>query len=90
VVVFRRLTASILTFRREDRAQDLVEYTLLIGFVCLAVAGVIYQTGKNIQGPWAAGNVTLTTAQSTAAAGDAGVGGSGGGDGQGHGDGDGH
>jgi len=92
----------IRALRREDRAQDLVEYTLLIGFVALAVVGVFSGAGGSIGGIWGSANTTLAAANSTATPqspgnGDQGGGSGGGGDhgdkdhgGHGDRDGDGH
>ena len=48
--------------RREDDGQDLMEYTLLIGFVALAAVGVMLQLGVTAQGPWVTAQTTLTSA----------------------------
>ena len=50
------------SFRRGDDAQDLVEYTLLIGFLALAAAGLLSQVGGNIQGPWTTAQTTMAKA----------------------------
>ena len=49
-------------FRREDDAQDLVEYTLLLGFLALAVIGITSQAGVSVQGPWTTAQTTLAKA----------------------------
>lgn len=49
-------------FRHEDNAQDLVEYTLLLGFVALAAIGIMSQAGVSVQGPWTAAQTTLAKA----------------------------
>jgi Flp pilus assembly pilin Flp len=53
------------TFRRDDDAQDLVEYTLLIGFLAMAAVGVMSQLGVTIQGPWSTAQTTLAVANAT-------------------------
>jgi Flp pilus assembly pilin Flp len=55
------------SFGREDRAQDLVEYTLLIGFLALAAIGILSQTGVTIQGPWQTARATLDGTTATPA-----------------------
>ena len=52
-------------FRREDDGQDLMEYTLLIGFVALAAVGVMLQLGVTAQGPWVTAQTTLTSASAS-------------------------
>jgi Flp pilus assembly pilin Flp len=54
-------------FRREDGAQDLVEYTLLLGFVALAAIGIMSQAGVSVQGPWTTAQTTLEKAAPVAA-----------------------
>jgi Flp pilus assembly pilin Flp len=49
-------------FRRESDGQDLIEYSLLIGFLALTVVGVMSQLGVTAQGPWATAQTTLTSA----------------------------
>jgi Flp pilus assembly pilin Flp len=53
------------TFRRDDDAQDLVEYTLLIGFLALTAVVMLSQSGVAIQGPWATAQTTLAVATAT-------------------------
>ncbi|MCX6630305.1 MAG: hypothetical protein NTW28_22025 [Candidatus Solibacter sp.] len=50
------------SFRRDDDAQDLVEYTLLIGFLTLAAIGLLSQVGVNVQGPWTTAQTTMAVA----------------------------
>lgn len=81
----------IARFIRERQAQDLIEYTLLLAFVALAIVGVLSQTGTSISGLWTSANSTIALGASGGASGGSGGGsGSGGGDGHGGGDGDGH
>jgi Flp pilus assembly pilin Flp len=54
-------------FLQDEQGQDLIEYTLLLAFVCLASAAMFISTGSSISGIWAAANTDLTTANSTAA-----------------------
>ena len=42
----------ILRFVREEDGQDLVEYTLLLAFVCLGAAALFINTGKSMSNVW--------------------------------------
>ena len=57
-----RLITHIRRFWRDEIAQDLIEYTLLLSFVALGVVAVFIGVGKSAQGPWITANSTLTTA----------------------------
>jgi Flp pilus assembly pilin Flp len=52
-------------FRRDERGQDLVEYTLLIAFVALVVIGLMSQAGASLQGIWGGAGTTLAQAAGT-------------------------
>jgi len=56
----------ILNFIREEEGQDLVEYTLLLAFVCLASAALFINAGQAIGGIWTAANTKLSQANSAA------------------------
>ena len=56
----------ILKFIREDAGQDLVEYTLLLAFVCLASAALFINAGQSIGGIWNQANSRLTAANTAA------------------------
>lgn len=49
-------------FLREEQGQDLVEYTLLLAFVCLASAALFIAAGGSINGIWTAANGILSNA----------------------------
>ena len=53
-------------FWRDQRAQDLVEYSLLMAFVCLAAVAMFIGVGKNIASIWGFTNTTLSQAYSSA------------------------
>jgi Flp pilus assembly pilin Flp len=57
----------ILQFVREEEGQDLVEYTLLLAFVCLASAALFIGAGSSLAGIWTDANVVLRNANSAAA-----------------------
>jgi Flp pilus assembly pilin Flp len=50
-----------------DAGQDLVEYTLLIGFVALAVIGVFIGSGNSLQGIWTSSSTTIAAANGAVA-----------------------
>ena len=49
-------------FLREEQGQDLVEYTLLLAFVCLASAALFISAGGSINAIWTTGNAILSNA----------------------------
>ena len=53
-------------FLKDDQAQDLIEYTLLLAFVCLASAALFISAGGSIAGIWTATNTQLSTANTSA------------------------
>ena len=55
-------------FWRDERGQDLVEYSLLMAFVCLAAAAMFIGVGKTITGIWGYTNTTMTQAYCAASA----------------------
>ena len=52
----------LMRFVREEQGQDLVEYTLLLAFVCLASAALFISAGNSIGGIWNQANSRLTAA----------------------------
>jgi Flp pilus assembly pilin Flp len=54
-------------FLKEEHGQDLIEYTLLLAFVCLASAALFISAGGSIGGIWAVSNSRLTAANAAAA-----------------------
>ena len=57
----------ILRFCLEDAGQDLVEYTLLLAFVCLASAALFINAGTAVSGIWGQANTRLLNANDAAA-----------------------
>ena len=51
-----------LRFVREEEGQDLVEYTLLLAFVCLASAALFIGAGKSMANIWVDTNLVLSNA----------------------------
>jgi len=54
-------------FLKDEKAQDLIEYTLLLAFVCLATAALFISSGGSLSGIWITANTDLTTANAAAA-----------------------
>jgi len=57
----------IMQFVREEKGQDLVEYTLLLAFVCLASAALFISAGSSLAGIWGDANKILSNANAAAA-----------------------
>jgi Flp pilus assembly pilin Flp len=57
---------SLVSFWIDDRGQDLIEYTLLVSFVCLASAALFLGEGGSIRGIWSVSNSQLATASTSA------------------------
>lgn len=53
-------------FIRDEEGQDLIEYTLLLAFVCLVAAGVFINAGTTTSGIWSIGNSHLSVASTSA------------------------
>ena len=54
------------SFLRNEQGQDLIEYTLLLAFVCLAAAAVFIGAGGSVAGIWTSANTRLTAANASA------------------------
>ena len=52
-------------FLREEGAQDLIEYTLLIAFIALSSAALFIGAGDSVKGMWSTANSQLSRANST-------------------------
>ena len=61
------LTQVISTFAKDEQGQDLIEYTLLLAFVCLASAALFISAGGSVGGIWTQANSRLTAANAAAA-----------------------
>jgi Flp pilus assembly pilin Flp len=53
-------------FVLREEGQDLVEYTLLLAFVCLASAALFINAGQSISAIWNQTNTILSQANSAA------------------------
>ena len=56
----------LLRFVRDEDGQDLVEYTLLLAFVCLASAALFIGAGASLSGIWGEANGILVNANTAA------------------------
>ena len=52
-------------FLEGERAQDLIEYTLLIAFVALVAVGLMSQVGNGLQGLWGSASGTIAVANAS-------------------------
>jgi Flp pilus assembly pilin Flp len=53
-------------FIQGEQGQDLIEYTLLLAFVCLASAALFISAGGSVSGIWSASNSRLAAANTSA------------------------
>jgi Flp pilus assembly pilin Flp len=53
-------------FIQDEQGQDLIEYTLLLAFVCLASAALFISAGGSVSGIWSATNSQLAVANTSA------------------------
>jgi len=53
-------------FIKDEQGQDLIEYTLLLAFVCLASAALFISAGGSVSGIWSATNSQLSVANTSA------------------------
>ena len=56
----------IVRFVRDEQGQDLIEYTLLLAFVCLASAALFIGAGNSLKSIWSTANDTITNANAAA------------------------
>jgi Flp pilus assembly pilin Flp len=62
----KTMITTVSRFLRDEEGQDLIEYTLLLAFVCLASAALFISAGGSVSGIWSATNSQLTTANTSA------------------------
>jgi pilus assembly protein Flp/PilA len=58
----------LVRFLREEEGQDLIEYTLLLGFVALASAALFIGAGNAAKTIWGVANSEMASAASAATA----------------------
>ena len=54
------------SFFKNEQGQDLIEYTLLLAFVCLASAALFLAAGGSVSGIWTSANSDLAAANTSA------------------------
>jgi Flp pilus assembly pilin Flp len=60
------MNAMLNMFWHDEQGQDLIEYTLLVAFVCLATAALFVNSGGSLSGIWISANSQLTVANTSA------------------------
>jgi Flp pilus assembly pilin Flp len=55
------------SFVREEAGQDMVEYVLILAFVCVGAAAIITTVGQDIRGVWTITSSHLVNANTAAA-----------------------
>jgi Flp pilus assembly pilin Flp len=60
------MTKMLARFVYDEQGQDLIEYTLLLAFVCLASAALFVSAGGSVGGIWSATNSQLASANTSA------------------------
>jgi len=60
------MKTMLYNFLNDEQGQDLIEYTLLLAFVCLASAALFISAGGSVSGIWTATNTRLTAANASA------------------------
>jgi Flp pilus assembly pilin Flp len=53
-------------FLRDEQAQDLIEYTLLLAFIILASVALFIGAGVSVAGVWDEGNEVLRSSATAA------------------------
>jgi len=53
-------------FIKDEQGQDLIEYTLLLAFVCLATSALFVSSGGSLSGIWISANTRLAAANTSA------------------------
>ena len=61
-----RLKNLVVRFVRDEQGQDLIEYTLLLAFVCLASAALFIGAGNSLKSIWQTANATIANANTAA------------------------
>jgi len=61
------MATRLTNFLFDEQGQDLIEYTLLLAFVCLASAALFISVGGSVGGIWSSANSSLSRANTVAA-----------------------
>jgi len=56
------MTKLMTNFIQDEQGQDLIEYTLLMAFVCLTSAALFIGAGTSVSGIWTTANSQLAAA----------------------------
>ncbi len=56
----------MINFIQDEQGQDLIEYTLLMAFVCLTSAALFIGAGSSVSGIWTSTNSQLAAANVSA------------------------
>ncbi len=60
------MKTMLCNFVNDEQGQDLIEYTLLLAFVCLASAALFISAGGSVAGIWTNANSRLAAANASA------------------------
>ena len=60
------ISKILIEFMNDEQGQDLIEYTMLLAFVCLASAVLFIGAGRSVSGIWIAANSRLAAANTSA------------------------
>jgi Flp pilus assembly pilin Flp len=60
------MTELLKNFWLEEQGQDLIEYTLLLAFVCLVAAAIFIGAGQNAANIWTIANSHMANAATAA------------------------
>jgi len=52
----------IMNFVKDEQGQDLIEYTLLMAFIALALAAIFVSAGTSVNGIWKSASNQLSNA----------------------------
>ena len=58
---------TLCEFLKDEQGQDLIEYTLLLAFVCMASAALFISAGGSVGGIWTQANSRLAAGNAAAA-----------------------
>jgi len=61
------MTKLMTNFIQDEQGQDLIEYTLLMAFVCLTSAALFIGAGTSVSGIWTTANSQLAAAANVSA-----------------------
>jgi Flp pilus assembly pilin Flp len=65
-IELNHVESTVRRFFQEDQAQDLIEYTLLLAFICIATAALFVSSGGSLSGIWSSANSDLAAANTSA------------------------